>query len=184
MKSLFIIGHPRSGKTTLANMVADKCGFSFVSLDPLVHTFKQIFPELGLHREPHKSEPTFAPFLFRYMDEVIKESPNRQFVFEGCHISLKTTEKMIDKNNWQIVVLGCAENTPEQFMQNMRKHDGKSDWTSQKGDEELKQIAESFIGWAKQFEKESVELGMHFIDTSFDRDAKFNEFIETLGVIE
>ena len=63
MKNLLIIGVPRAGKSSLANMICDKFGCGLISIDVIVATFYKIFPELGMHEEPEKSEPILSKFL-------------------------------------------------------------------------------------------------------------------------
>ena len=181
-KSLLILGTPRSGKTTLAEMIADRYGFSFKSTDALVQTFREVLPELEMHLEPNKSESKLAPFLFKYMYWTAAKPAfgNRNYVFEGCHISPKTANQMIDKNLYNLVVLGCPSLTPEQFVQEIKSNDKPYDWTYKKSDEELYQMGQDYINSGKQAESECKELGIKFIDTSFDRESKLKEFVDSL----
>lgn len=181
-KSLLIIGHPRSGKSTLADMVADRYGLSFMSLDSLNQTFREILPELGMHHEPEKSESKFAPFLFKYMDWTAYKPVYwpRRFVFEGCHVFPKTADKMMNKDKYKLVALGCPNLTPEQFVAAIRKNDRPYDWTAKKSDEELYQMAQDYIVKGKRIESECKELDIPFIDTSFNREEKLKEFADNL----
>jgi len=179
-KSLLIIGHPRSGKTTLGNMIADNRNFSMLTVDALIQTFKAILPELGMHHEPEQSEAAFAPFLFKYMDWIMHKSVYRQYVIETCHVGPKSAEEMMNKDKYRLVVLGSPSLTPEQYAEAIRKNDKSFDWTAKKDDAELLQIAESFINKANQLKSECDDLGITFIDTSFDREEKFTKFVESL----
>jgi len=179
-KSLLIIGHPRSGKTTLGNMIADECGFSIITIDSLIQTFKAILPDLGMHHEPEKSEAIFAPFLFTYMDWTMHKSVYRQYVIETCNVGPKIANEMMNKNKYGLVVLGCSSLTPEQYVAAIRKNDKSFDWTLKKDDNELLQMAQDYIGKAKQMKSECDELGIKFIDTSFDRETKLKEFMKCL----
>ncbi|MDR1071841.1 MAG: hypothetical protein LBL21_04320 [Rickettsiales bacterium] len=180
-KSLLILGHPRSGKTTLGDMICDKYNLSFISIDALVQTFREILPELGMHHEAGKSEAALAPFLFKYMDRIKHKSVYRQFIIEGCHIRPKTADRMMNKDKYRLVALGCPSLTPGQFAEAIKKNDKPYDWTSGKDDEELYQMAADYISEAKRTEAECAELGLTFIDTSFDREAKLNDFLRNLG---
>lgn len=64
MKNILIIGVPRAGKSSLANMICDKFGYGLISIDAIVATFYKTFPELGMHEEPEKSEPILSKFIF------------------------------------------------------------------------------------------------------------------------
>ena len=119
-KNIFIIGVPRSGKSTLANIVCDRFGVSLVSIDAIVATFYNVFPELGMHAEPEKSEPIVSKFIFEYMRQLSTESPNRKFVIEGCHIQPATVVANTDCEKYDVVCMGYPGLTPEQFFHGLR----------------------------------------------------------------
>lgn len=48
MKNIIIIGRPRAGKSTLANMIADKFNYQIIRTDAVRNTFKTVFPELNI----------------------------------------------------------------------------------------------------------------------------------------
>ncbi|MDR2770174.1 MAG: hypothetical protein LBB08_01865 [Rickettsiales bacterium] len=179
-KSLLILGHPRSGKTTLGDMICDKFGFSFISIDSLVYAFREILPELEMHHEPERSEIIFAPFLFTYMDRIKHASVYRNFVIDSCHVRPKIAEKMMDKDKYKLAVLGCPSLAPEQYVAAIRKNDKSFDWTAKQADNELLSMAKQYISTAKQMESECAGLGIKFIDTSFDRQIKLEKFVENL----
>jgi shikimate kinase len=56
MKSLIVVGVPRAGKSSLANMLCDKLKYGLISIDAIVSTFAKVFPELGMHVEPELRE--------------------------------------------------------------------------------------------------------------------------------
>jgi len=48
MKNIIIIGRSRVGKSTLANMIADKYNYQIIRTDIIRNTFKEVFPELNI----------------------------------------------------------------------------------------------------------------------------------------
>ena len=48
MKNIIIFGEPRSGKSTLANMIIDKFNYQVIHVDAVRDTFKEIYPELNI----------------------------------------------------------------------------------------------------------------------------------------
>ena len=56
MKNIIIGGTVRSGKTTLANVLRERFGYSKVESDTIVNAFDKVFPELGIiHKTPDKT---------------------------------------------------------------------------------------------------------------------------------
>ena len=46
LKNIIIFGEPRSGKSTLANMIVDRFNYQVIHVDSIRDTFKKIYPEL------------------------------------------------------------------------------------------------------------------------------------------
>ena len=174
MKNLLIIGVPRSGKTTLAGLMCERYGFSLVSIDALVATFGNLFPELGVHLEPEKSEPLVAKFVFEYVYRLNQEFPERHFVIEGCHISPQTSATC---SECDVVCLGYPELTAEQFLNRVRQ----TDWAASKPDDEILQMGEYFVGQSKQYSSYCQKNGIHFIDTSTDMRLSLEQWLLKYG---
>ena len=121
--------------------MCDRFGFSLVSIDAIVVTFYNVFPELGMHAEPEKSEPIVSKFIFEYMRQLSTESPNRKFVIEGCHIQPATVVANTDCEKYDVVCMGYPGLTPEQFLLRVRG----TNWAVAKNDAEIIQMGECFI---------------------------------------
>lgn len=170
MKSVLIIGVPRSGKTTLANLLCEHYGYSLVSIDALVASFGNVFPELGFHLEPEKTEHMVARFVFEYIDRLNQEYPDRRFAVEGCHISPQTAATCA---GCDVVCLGYPELAPEQFLVRVRQ----TDWAASKPDDEILQMGEYFTGQSKQHCLYCQKNGIHFIDTTTDMRLSLEQWL-------
>jgi len=177
-KDLFILGSPRSGKTTLANQIGLRFNFNVISGDALVDTFEQIFPEMKMWG--HKNEKNIVPFFFQYMKNIKHHGPNRNLVIEGTDIWPKTANAMLDKEKYRMVVIARPNLEPESFVVEIRKFEKPNDWTTKHDDADLLKQAEWFIKQAKQMRDEAIELGIHFMDTTGNRDAVLNDFMDNL----
>lgn len=177
MKNILIIGCPRSGKSTLANMLCGKRGFSLISIDAIVSTFGKIFPDLGMHLEPEKSEPILSKFIFEYMRQLHQENPNRKYVVEGCHLSPETVAKNANLDFFDAICLGYPDLTPEQFLLRVRQ----TDWATTKPDNEIMQMGEYFIKQTKLHKNACNRLRINFIDTSDDIEKTLTECIKQTG---
>ena len=174
MKSLIIIGVPRAGKSSLANMICDKLGYGLISIDAIVATFYKTFPELGIHAEPEKSEPILSKFIFEFLHQLHLENPTRKYVIEGCHLSPETVAKNISYETCDAVCLGYPDLAPEQFLARVRK----TNWASAKDDCEITQMGEYFIKQSKQQKTACDRHAIKFIDTSDDIEKALTEYIQ------
>ena len=48
MKNIIILGRPRSGKSTLANLLVEKYNYQVIRLDALRDSLTKIYPELNI----------------------------------------------------------------------------------------------------------------------------------------
>ena len=81
--NLIIMGNSRSGKTMLARQICSSvAGFSIISMDHLVMTFKKIFPDLKIDYYG-KEETIFTKFIEEYLDSCSYKTSGINFVLKG-----------------------------------------------------------------------------------------------------
>ena len=69
MKNIIVGGTVRSGKTTLANLISAKFGYSKVKSDTIVNAFDKAFPSLEItHRNAMLTREKYEPFLFEILN--------------------------------------------------------------------------------------------------------------------
>lgn len=179
MKNILILGVARSGKTTLANMIANRYGFSIIDIDAFIGAFKENYPNLGFDYHS-KSNHLVAPFVASYVNAFMYHYPNLNFVIEGYHIKLADAVKLFG-DKLEIIVLGYPQLTGEQVLANVRKYEGQLDYTRDISDEELLKVVSRHVEYSKKFEKECKELGLNFYDTSYNRENILNKIIDKLA---
>jgi hypothetical protein len=182
MKNLIIIGPTRSGKSTLAEMVRKKYGFSKIGLDELVGAFKASFPKLGIGGWIPGSEERLAPFIFEWFKRLSTYSRyNSKYVMEGVHMDTQTAFDKIDHNNTRIVVLGYPNISPQEMLAAVRKNDEAKDWSAETSDKDLLwELRDYGTEKSKKLQKQCEKLGIKFIDTGSDRVRKLEEFVNDL----
>ena len=181
MKNILILGAARSGKTTLAKMIADEYGFSIIDVDAFIGAFKENYPDLGFdyHSE---SNHLIAPFVASYVNAFMYHYPNLNFVIEGYHIKLADAVKLFG-DKLEIIVLGYPKLTGEQVLANVRKYEGKFDYTRAIDYEQLLNTLTRHVEYSKNFEKQCKELGLSFYDTSYDRKVVLDNIIQKLALV-
>ena len=178
MKNILILGSARSGKSTLASLLAEKFGFSVVDVDAFIGAFKENYPDLGFDYHS-KNNHLIAPFVTSYVNALTYHYPNLNIVVEGFHIKLADAKKLFG-DKFEIVVLGYPKLSGEQVLANVRKYEGKFDYTKAISDEELLKIVSRHVEYSKNFETECKELGLNFYDTSYDRVNVLDSIIKKL----
>ena len=76
MKNIIIIGRPRAGKSTLANMIADKYHYQIIRTDTIRNAFRDVFPELGIRPYTAIESKEFQMFCKAFFDKNVKHPRN------------------------------------------------------------------------------------------------------------
>ncbi len=169
MKNLLILGAARGGKTTLAKMVSQKWGYGLVSVDAIVSAFQEAFPQMGITHHS-KEAKKIAPFVFAYLRALEYNHPEARFVVEGYHIPLDYAAEKINRDLFEVVVLGYPKLSAKKAFENVRKYEQKFDYTKAMSDEEVFNMVKRHIEYSKEFALECQKVNFRFVDTSYDRD--------------
>ena len=191
-KNILIIGAARSGKTTLAKMMAKKKGYSLISIDDIVSGF-EAFPELQIHHDGDANDTAkrLAPFLIKYLTELSEGSTfygGIKFVIEGTHIDFEQLMPFLQsdkyKEKYQVIGLTFNDITEQQLYDYIKKYDTEDDWTYWCDDEELKGNVRYFIDRNKYFNEMFEKYDIITFDTSYDRDKVLTNIINNLEDLE
>lgn len=182
MKNIIIFGEPRSGKSTLANMIVDRFNYQVIHVDSIRDTFKKIYPELGIAPNIAIENEKFQLFLQEYLyRNTIKEERNKYgYVMEGCETSVDDCNRLYNDGNNIIYFLAQVDITPEQLFNNIRNNDSKQDWTFKYTDDELMKICKKILSNGKKIKKECENYNIKFIDTSRNREEFLNDILNEI----
>ena len=180
MKSIIIIGRPRSGKSTLANKIADKFHYQIIRTDCIRDAFNSIFPELAIGPFTAIENKRFQHYLKKYFELALEESRYQYgYVMEGCETSAETCKILYDNENTLIYALGQIQETPENMANNMKKYDTVDDWSYHMQEDRV-QYCMRQKQKAIQLKKECEHFGFKFYDTSINRESVLDEILRDI----
>ena len=182
MKNLMILGAARAGKTTLAKMVSQKWGYGIISVDALVSALQEVFPQIGITHHSHDAKRV-APFVFAYLDALEYNHPEARFVVEGYHIPFDYAAEKINRDLFEVVVLGYPALSTKEAFENVRKYEQKFDYTKAMSDEEVLNMVKRHVEYSKEFALECQKYNFRFVDTSYDRDKVLADLLQELEKI-
>ena len=182
MKNILIIGAARSGKSTLAKMIHKRFGHSLISVDSFITAFQSRYPEIGFAHHSSKNY-LISAFVESYVDSIIYNYPEINFVVEGYHIKPDAAVKYFSDKNFEIIVLGYPQLTAEEAYDNTKKYENKFDYTAAINKEDMLSLLERHIKYAKLCQEQCTELGIPFYDTSYNRNEIFASVIKHLETI-
>lgn len=185
VKSVIILGVPRSGKTTLAKSVlglfsADKKPVAFLSADSIIggltdvqksnmfwgifiRPMRHIFPRLNSHTKATRIKSMLS-FVKRFIRETGDIVP---VVYEGAYIMPDKANKLFNTKKCLIVVIGYPNTTIAAKMQEIRKFDKKTPYQS-RSDKQLETLVARNIDLSRQMQAQAKKFDFMFIDTSND----------------
>ena len=184
MKNIIIFGEPRSGKSTLANMIVDRFNYQVIHVDSIRDTFKKIYPELEIAPDKAVKNKKFQLFLQEYLyRNTIKEERNKYgYVMEGCETSVCDCNELYNNDNNIIYFLAQVNITPEQLFNNIRNNDTKQDWTFKRSDDELMKICKKLISNGLRIKNECEKYNIKFVDTSHNREEILNDILNDIAL--
>lgn len=178
MKNIIILGEPRCGKSTLANMIVDKFNYQVIRIDALRDTFQTIYPELDIAPNIATKNEKFQLFIKEYLRRNINEEERNKYgyVIEGCETSVYDCNRLFNTPNNLIYYLVPFDISPLDFFNNIRKYDTTRDWSYKLSDEELLKYTTNMILKAKKIKEECKKYNIPCFDTSHNR----NEILQSI----
>jgi|GEM_PF-1534784 len=178
MNSLVILGAGRSGKSTLAKLVAEHHCCNIFHMDSAVDAFKIVMPEVG-EGKPERTQQA-RTFLSTFFACYIKSDSERgNLVAEGSHLLLQDAAELQSERIKCVVVVN-SELTVDKLFADIRQNDTEDDWTFYCDDKSLKQLSKKIVSKNQMFLKHAPKFGFEIIDTRNGREKSFEHFVNNL----
>ena len=175
MKNIFIGGVAKSGKSTLAKKLCKDEKYNHIPVDYFTASFKRNYPDVGIISNVVVNEETSTK-LSLFLSTVIGiiDTTDEKFIIDSAHINPKDIIKYLDRDKWDIYYIGYPNTTKEEKFNIIRKYETKDDWTYKRSDEVLLETLDNLIDISKKQEKECLELGIEYVDTSLGMDVLYD----------
>ena len=180
--NLVIMGKSRCGKTMLTNLICSNLkGYSKISLDYLVMTFKKVFADLNLEYYKNK-ENQFTQFVEEYFSNCIHKDNNCgiHYVLEGADLPKETISRLKGMKDTKVIFLGKTKLEPKEFFEEIRKYENglsTGGWTKRLDDETLLSWCTDWIKKSKEYKEFCKENGIEFFDTSINQTEVLQEIL-------
>lgn len=182
--NLIIIGNSRSGKTMLAKQICENLtGYSIISMDCLVMTFKKIFPDLNIDYYGNE-ETIFTKFIEEYFANCIYKSAGVNIIFEGAILPKEVILRLKSNPNNKVIFLGKPNISAQDFFDEIRKYEKglpTGGWTKTLDDKTLFSWCSDWIEKAKIQQEFCNQNDILFFDTSFNQQEVLNTIVQKLS---
>ncbi len=187
MKNIAIFGASRSGKSTLAHMICKKYpNYNLIIGDAIRKAFSEVLPQNNINSQIGSSGmledfPKFLSYVF--YRSIKKIDGDFNYIIDTCDISPEKANELFYRDDTLIIFLGYPHQTEKEHLIQIKKYEKETDWTYGQTEEYMKGHAKHWTSRSKYFEHTCKELGIWFVDTSFNREKVLEETmrqIETL----
>jgi len=164
------------GKTTICNGISEKMNYNHVPLDPIIRSFQNNFPEIGItHNDTIINvSKKLAPFINSMIEDL--EEP---LLLDTYHLVPKDYIEFINTEKCDIFFVGYPNISPQEKLKEMRTFDKREEnriLTDSQLLENLKKKIEESI----YIESECKKYHLPFINTSHKRNEVIQNYIDTI----
>ncbi len=184
-KNILLVGVPRAGKSTFAKMILKEFpDYHFFQEDIISNAYISAARDIAIKKRESNNKAVkvvfdldFACKLFYYIlgYSVLYES-KLNFIFDGSYVDWEEIRKYNTKD-MIVIVFGYPSITKKEAIENISKYDTKEDWTYIESSWTIDMLFETNIPLSQEYQKKCQELGIRFVDTSYQRKKVLQELL-------
>lgn len=183
MKNIAIFGSSRSGKSTLAKMIAKKySNYHIIIGDDIRSVFQEVLPSANINATGgagmKEDFPKFLSCLF--YKNIKRNKGDFNYIVETCDMTPRKAYELFKRDDTILLFVGIAHLSVEQHFKNIRKYQTERDWTFYQTDEYMLRHCKHWIEKSIEYEKECNKLNIWYVDTSISRDEVLNNTLEKI----
>lgn len=180
MKNIYIIGVPRSGKSTLSKLIKEKYPiYNQISFEAIRNGFIESQPELNMGNRNSEARRQILPkyiITFAEWNNKILSNPT---LVEGDFCSIEELAKLI-KSEDLIICLGLGRRNMEEIINGIRKNDTSSDYTNNWTDEQIEKHFHDIIKQDNINYNYCMKNNIKYYDTYTNRNKVFNQILNNI----
>lgn len=188
-KHVIIAGVPRSGKSTLSQIISNKYRYQHISMDSIIAGIEKVFPETGINSDADTDIQENIQYISSKMALFIQAMLNSGeynecdygMVIDIFQLLPQHYVHYIDSSLCDIYYLGTSEVTAEERYELLKKYDTPKDYTYYKSEEENKENCSDIVTISKQLKEQCGIYNLPYYDTSYNREQIFNVILDCLS---
>lgn len=183
MKNILIFGICRTGKSTFSKMIQKKfTNYQIIEVDTIISALQKTIPNIPIgfiHDNLKENKlPEFLNLLIQ--KNINKNGKELGFIINGDSIMPDDLFKYFDLKNTIVYYFVNEKLSPNQILENCRKHDSNEEWTTRRTDEELLNHFKFYKKIENKIIDDCKKYNIKCIDTSENRKIILNELLEDL----
>ncbi len=180
MKNIYILGVPRSGKTTFSILLKKELeDYSLISLDAVRNAFHYSLPELEMINRQSYSRKNILP---RYIAEFVHwnhDISKNACIVEGGIINLDDIIGEI-RNDDIVICFGHGNHSLEEVVEKIQEYDTKEDYTYGWSKEKLMNHYYDLSDTDLENKKICLQKKYYYIETFENREQTFSKLLKEI----
>ena len=173
MKSIIILGVPRSGKSTLAKMIKEKYPiYNIIQEDIINESLRRIISANGKKigwRSNLEAIKTLDGKVGYFLDTALSFEPKSSFILDTVSTKPRVC-RQFKKQGVIVIVMGYPNETKESILERIRKYENDNDWTIVNSNFLMMRFVDAWLEDSKTLEKEARKYDLKFVDTGKNRN--------------
>ncbi len=173
MKSIIILGVPRSGKSTLAKMLKEKYPmYNIIQEDIINESLRRIISAHGKKvgwGAALEATKTLEGKVGYFLDAALSFEPESSFILDTSTTKPRVC-RQFQKQGVIVIVMGYPNETKESILERIRKYENEKDWTIVNSNLLMMRFVDAWLEDSKILEQEAKKYDLKFVDTGKNRD--------------
>lgn len=188
-KHIIIAGVPRSGKSTVSQIISEKYGYQHISMDSVIAGIERTFPETGINSDSDmdawKNVQYISSKMALFIQAMIDSGEYDEFdygmVIDIFQLLPHHYVQYIDPSVCDIFYFGSSEVTPEKRYEILKKHDTPKDYSYYRSEDENKRDCANIVAISEQLKELCKKYDLPYYDTTYDREQIFGLILDVLS---
>ena len=180
MKNIFIIGVPRSGKSTLSKMIKEKYPlYNQLSFEAIRNAFIETQADLNMDNRNSDARKHILPkhiITLAHWNNKVLSCPS---LVEGDFCSIKELYNLVDEND-EIICLGLGCRTIDEIIYGIRNNDKDNDYTKDWNDLQIKKHFYDIVEKDKLNKDFCMKNNIKYYDTYKRRNDIFDSILQNI----
>lgn len=176
MKNIYIIGVPRTGKTTFSKLLKSKYPvMNVISFEALRNGFIKTLPELNMGNRNSKARKEILPDFLVEFAKWNSTISNFGSIIEGDFCDIKTLKELTNED--VIICLGFGKKSLDEVIDGIKAHDKADDYTKEWSLEKLKNHFYDIVEKDEENYNFCNDHNIPYFDTFDNREEVFSNIL-------
>ena len=181
MKNIYIVGVPRSGKSTLARLIKKSYPiYNQLSFEAIRNGFIESQPELNMENRNSEARDKILPLHIVTLAHWNKEILGAPSLIEGDFTTVEKLKSLTSEDD-EIICLGLGVRPIEEIIGGIKSNDRESDYTKNWSEEKMKKHFYDLVQKDENNYNFCKNNGIKYFDTYSNRMEVFDEIIRHIS---